>query len=144
MVQQIFTICSHYDQRCKRLYMVTETYPNKKQVANPHKDDKYFSRMRSFDLFHGHSWAKGLFESADGKDQESSSEDMHFGLSMKLWGQVSHDGAMEGRANLMMAQMRRSFNEYFYVMTGNNTHPPEFSRNKGGGIVSTPFSSSMR
>lgn len=93
--------------------------------------------MRSFDLFHGHSWAKGLFESADGKDQESSSEDMHFGLSMKLWGQVSRDQGMEGRANLMMAQMKRSFNEYFYVMTGNNTHPPEFSRNKGGGIVST-------
>lgn len=92
--------------------------------------------MRAFDVFHGHSWAKGLFESADGKDQESSSEDMNFGLSMKMWGQASRDIAMEGRATLMMAQMKRSFNEYFYVMSGNNTHPPEFSRNKGGGIVS--------
>lgn len=116
--------------------MGTGTDLDKEQVANPHTDDKYFTRMRSFDVFHGHSWAKGLFESGDGKDQESSSEDMHFSLSMKLWGQTSRDEAMEGRGALMMAQMKRSFGEYFYVMTGNTTHPPEFSRNKGGGIVS--------
>jgi endo-1,3(4)-beta-glucanase len=30
---------------------------------------------RNFDWWHGHSWAKGLFESADGKDEESTSED---------------------------------------------------------------------
>ncbi|OAL56189.1 glycoside hydrolase [Pyrenochaeta sp. DS3sAY3a] len=30
--------------------------------------DTYYSFSRSFDWFHGHSWAKGLFESGDGKD----------------------------------------------------------------------------
>jgi endo-1,3(4)-beta-glucanase len=32
--------------------------------------DAYFPFQRSFDWFHGHSWAKGLFESSDGKDQD--------------------------------------------------------------------------
>lgn len=46
-----------------------------RDYANPATDDPYFPFSRSFDWYHGHSWAKGLFESGDGKDEESSSED---------------------------------------------------------------------
>jgi endoglucanase Acf2 len=38
-----------------------------------------------FDWYHGHSFAKGLFESADGKDEESSSEDAFFAYAIKMW-----------------------------------------------------------
>lgn len=92
---------------------------------------------RAFDIFHGHSWAKGLFESADGKDQESSSEDMHFAYAMKLWGSVTGDAAMEGRGNMQLAIMSRSFNEYFLLKSGNTTHPAKFTPNKVTGIVCT-------
>jgi endo-1,3(4)-beta-glucanase len=52
---------------------------------------------RSFDWWNGHSWAKGLFESADGKDEESTSEDGFASFAVKMWGRVIGDGDMEKR-----------------------------------------------
>lgn len=52
---------------------------------------------RSFDWWHGHSWAKGLFESGDGKDQESTSEDGFASFAVKMWGKVVGDANMEKR-----------------------------------------------
>lgn len=43
-------------------------------VCNYQADDMYFPFARHKDLFDGHSWASGLFEQANGKSQESSSE----------------------------------------------------------------------
>jgi endo-1,3(4)-beta-glucanase len=54
---------------------------------------------RSFDWWHGHSWAKGLFESADGKDQESTSEDGFASYAIKMWGKVTGDANMEKRGH---------------------------------------------
>lgn len=90
-------------------------------------------------MFHGHSWAKGLFESGDGKDQESTSEDVHCSYGMMLWARVTGDKAMEARALIQLAIMRRTFNEYFLLKTGNDTHPKEFTPNKNTGIVSLPL-----
>jgi endo-1,3(4)-beta-glucanase len=56
---------------------------------------------RSFDWYHGHSWAKGLFESADGKDEESTSEDGFASLAVKMWGRVVGDANMEKRGMLV-------------------------------------------
>ncbi|KAG0136433.1 endo-1,3(4)-beta-glucanase [Tuber indicum] len=106
-----------------------------RDVANPSTLDPYFPESRSFDWFHGHSWAKGLFESADGKDQESSSEDMNYGYSQKLWGKVTGDKSMEARADLMLSVMKRSFNQYFLLKSGSRNHPPGFINNKVTGIL---------
>lgn len=38
-----------------------------RDFANPTKSDKYFPTWRSFDWYHGHSWAHGLFHAWDGK-----------------------------------------------------------------------------
>lgn len=38
-----------------------------RDVANPSASDKHFPQWRNFDWYHGHSWAHGLFASADGK-----------------------------------------------------------------------------
>ena len=59
-----------------------------RDAANPSSTDPYFPFSRSFDWYHGHSWAKGLFDSGDGKDQESTSEDALFSYAMKMWGYV--------------------------------------------------------
>ena len=59
-----------------------------RDAANPSTDDAYFPFSRCFDWYHGHSWAKGLFDSGDGKDQESTSEDALFSYAMKMWGKV--------------------------------------------------------
>lgn len=106
-----------------------------RDVANPSAEDKFFPVYRSFDWFHGHSWAKGLFESPDGKDEESSSEDYNFAYAMKLWGNVSGDKAMEARGNLMLAIMKRSMNEYMLLSQGNENHPEGFVLNRVSGVL---------
>ncbi|KAI5816307.1 endo-1,3(4)-beta-glucanase [Pyronema omphalodes] len=97
-----------------------------RDTANPSAADPYFPVSRSFDWYHGHSWAKGLFESFDGKDEESSSEDYNFAYAMKLWGNVIGDAAMEARGNLMLGIMKRSMNSYMLLSPGNRNHPEGF------------------
>lgn len=60
-----------------------------RDVANPSEKDEYFAQSRMFDWFNGHSWAAGLYENGNGKNEESSSEDYNFAYAMKLWGPLS-------------------------------------------------------
>ncbi|KAA8916748.1 hypothetical protein TRICI_001104 [Trichomonascus ciferrii] len=106
-----------------------------RDVSNPSPQDKYFPVFRSFDWFTGHSWAKGLFLSGDGKDEESSSEDYHFAYALKLWGKTIGDAAMEARGNLILAIMRRSMNLYMLYSDGNTVEPQQFVGNRVSGIM---------
>ncbi|KAI3403869.2 ACF3 [Candida oxycetoniae] len=105
-----------------------------RDVANPSSSDTFFPISRSFSWYDGHSWAAGLYASNDGKNQESSSEDIHFAYAMKLWGNVIEDYAMEARGGLMLSIMRRSFNSYFYLKSDNVVQPAAFLPNKVCGI----------
>lgn len=106
-----------------------------RDVANPSKSDSYFPVSRYFDWYSGHSWAKGLFASADGKDQESSSEDYNFAYGMKLWGRVINDQSMEARGDLMLAVMKRSMGDYYLMQNDNSVQPGTFIGNKIPGIT---------
>lgn len=106
-----------------------------RDVANPSDKDKFFPVFRSFDWFSGHSWAKGMFASADGKDEESTSEDYNFAYGMKLWGKAIGDVSMEARGDLMLAVMKRSMRNYFYMEDNNNVQPHNFIKNKVPGIT---------
>ena len=125
-----------------------------KDFANPDQSDEEYPFSRSFDWYHGHSWAKGLFESADGKDQESSSEDAFTSFALKMWGYASNDVNQEARGNLMLAIQARTLPQYYLMdnensvsqqhlrnnvlscLTANKVHPPNFIGNKVVGIVS--------
>jgi endo-1,3(4)-beta-glucanase len=121
-----------------------------KDFAESDYNGRDYPFFRSFDWFHGHSWAKGLFESPDGKDQESSSEDGLASFAIKMWGKVTGDVGMEKRGtsnesrgesvlietgNLMLAIQARSFNNYFYLQSNNKNHPARFVQNKVAGIL---------
>ncbi|TGZ80596.1 glycoside hydrolase [Ascodesmis nigricans] len=106
-----------------------------RDVCNPSSQDTYFPVWRSFDWFHGHSWAKGLTASWDGKDEESSSEDVNFYYSMKMWGSLIGDASMEARGNLLLGILKRSINSYMLLSTGNTNHPSSFIGNKVTGIM---------
>ncbi|KAK6525782.1 hypothetical protein TWF281_010826 [Arthrobotrys megalospora] len=106
-----------------------------RDVANPTAKDKYFPVSRSFDYFNGHSWATGLYARADGKDEESTSEDYNFSYAMKLWGNVVGDKNMEARANLQLAILKRSLNSYFLMSSDNRYQPANFIQNKVSGIL---------
>lgn len=113
--------------------LILPTHVDRAQAAGA--ADQHFPFSRAFDWFHGHSWAKGLFESADGKDQESTSEDAYFSYSLKLWGIVTGDLALEGRGNLMLAIQRRVFRNYFLMDRDNRNQPERFIGNRVTGIV---------
>jgi endo-1,3(4)-beta-glucanase len=68
-----------------------------KDFAESDYNGRDYPFQRSFDWWHGHSWAKGLFESQDGKDQESTSEDGFASYAVKMWGKVIGDANMEKR-----------------------------------------------
>ena len=109
-----------------------------RDVANPSAQDSYFPLFRSFDWYHGHSFAKGLFDSGDSKDEESSSEDALFAYGMKMWGQTIGDDSMEARGNLMLSVIARSLQSYFLLQSDNTVQPANFIGNKVTGIVSRP------
>ena len=106
-----------------------------RDAANPVSSDPYFPQSRAFDWYHGHSWAKGLFDSYDGKDQESSSEDALMSYAIKMWGHVTGDVAMEARGNLMLAVQKRAFQNYYLLEASNVNHPANFIGNKVAGIL---------
>lgn len=105
---------------------------------NPSEADTYFPVSRSMDWYHGHSWAKGLFESGDGKDLESTSEDAFATYAVKMWAKVIGDANMEARANLQMAVKARAIRAYFLMDASNTNQPLEFIANRVTGIVSGP------
>lgn len=107
-----------------------------RDAANPSTQDSLFPFSRAFDWYHGHSFAKGLFESADSKDEESSSEDGFFSYALKMWGHVIGDRSMEARGNLMLAIQARTLKNYFLMESDNHIHPANFIANKAVGIVS--------
>jgi endo-1,3(4)-beta-glucanase len=106
-----------------------------RDYANSITEDPYFPFSRNFDYFHGHSWAKGLFASADGKDQESSSEDTMASYAVKMWGSVIGDKAMESRGNLMLAIQTRSLDNYYLYRDSNEVQPREYIGNRAAGIL---------
>ena len=106
-----------------------------RDAANPSLQDNMFTFSRMFDWFHGHSFAKGLFESADSKDEESSSEDAFFSYAIKMWGHVIGDASMEARGNLMLSIQARTLSDYFLLQSNNVNQPANFIGNKVTGIV---------
>lgn len=105
-----------------------------RDVANPSPEDTYFPVSRMFDFFAGHSWAHGMFASADGKDEESTSEDYNFAYGMKLWGEVIGDDQMAARGSLMISIMKRAMNLYFLYKDDNTIQPSNFIGNRAAGI----------
>lgn len=106
-----------------------------RDIANPTDSDPFFPVSRNFDWYHGHSWAHGLFETLDGKDEESSSEDSMSAYAIKMWGRTIGDSNMEARGNLQLAVTARSLQNYFLYASDNTIEPANFIGNKVSGIM---------
>ncbi|OLN96480.1 putative endo-1,3(4)-beta-glucanase-like protein 1 [Colletotrichum chlorophyti] len=103
--------------------------------SNPSMEDPYFPFSRSFDWFHGHSWARGVIEAPDGKDQESTAEDSFSTYAIKMWGYASGDADTEARGNLQLAVNARSIQSYYLMTSDNDVQPPNFIGNRAAGII---------
>eukprot|EP00823_Brevimastigomonas_motovehiculus_P004727 TRINITY_DN3223_c0_g1_i2.p1 TRINITY_DN3223_c0_g1~~TRINITY_DN3223_c0_g1_i2.p1 ORF type:complete len:779 (+),score=161.74 TRINITY_DN3223_c0_g1_i2:39-2375(+) len=105
-----------------------------RDVANPSSEDPFFPRFRFFDWYSGHSWSKGLFDCHDGKDQESTSEEINFHYGLMLWGKASNRTDLETLGNLMFAMARRSVTKYFLMDDSNEAAPSFYMKNRVNGI----------
>eukprot|EP00644_Phytophthora_capsici_P006468 jgi/Phyca11/536917/estExt2_fgenesh1_pg.C_PHYCAscaffold_660046 len=105
-----------------------------RDVANPSSEDTFFPKFRHFSFYLGHSYSHGVTPMADGKDEESTSEDVNFYYGMKLWGQVSNNKAVEDLGSLMLRLNARAIRTYFLMTSDNTIHPKEFVPNHVTGI----------
>jgi len=105
-----------------------------RDVANPSSDDTHFPKFRHFSWFLGHSYSHGVTPMADGKDEESTSEDVNFFYGMMLWGKVTENSAVEDLGSLMLRLNARAVRTYFLMTSDNTIHPPQFVPNHVTGI----------
>ena len=106
-----------------------------RDIANASPLDNYFPMFRNFDWYHGHSFAHGLYETFDGRDEESSSEDAMSSYALKIWGKVIGDANLEARGNLMLSITARSLQNYFLYESTNTIQPANIVGNKVSGIL---------
>lgn len=106
-----------------------------RDYANPSTADRFFPVSRAFDWYHGHSWAHGLYESYDGKNQESSSEDSLSAYAIKMWGRTIGDANMQARGNLQLAINARAIKTYYLYEGNNAVQPSNYIGNRCAGIL---------
>ncbi|KAH7479244.1 hypothetical protein KRP22_010709 [Phytophthora ramorum] len=105
-----------------------------RDVANPSADDTYFPRFRHFSWYLGHSYSHGVTSIDNGKDEESTSEDINFFYGMTLWGRVTGNKAVEDLGSLMLRLDAHAIRTYFLMTSDNTVHPPAIVRNHVTGI----------
>jgi len=86
-----------------------------RDYANPYPEDKYFPVARHKDFFAGHSWASGLFEFGDAKNQESTSESVNGYYAVYLWGLATGNNDIKDWGRLLLATEIRSSKKYWQM-----------------------------
>ncbi|GLE08636.1 hypothetical protein PINS_up019951 [Pythium insidiosum] len=106
-----------------------------RDVANPTTQDVNFPKFRNFDWYRGHSYSHGVTPFADGKDQESTSEDINFHYALTLFGKATKNSQLETIGRLMLKLNARAIKTYFLMTNDNRAHPPTIVPNKVTGIL---------
>ncbi|KAF1317488.1 putative endo-1,3-beta-glucanase, partial [Globisporangium splendens] len=106
-----------------------------RDVANPSWTDAYFPKFRNFDWYRGHSYSHGVTPFADGKDQESTSEDINFHYGLTLFGQVTNNPDLTRIGKLMLKLDTRAIQTYFLMTDANQAQPAQIRPNKVTGIM---------
>ncbi len=106
-----------------------------RDYANPSTDDHFFPVTRNKDWFEWHSWAAGLFEFADGRNQESTSEALMAYYGLMLLGEVMTNGPMREFGRLLLAMEIRATKTYWHMPSKSEVYPGVFKQNRMVGIV---------
>lgn len=86
-----------------------------RDYGNPSYKDNYFPIARHKDFFSGHSWASGLFEFTDAKNQESTSEAVNGYYAIYLWGLVTNDENIRDWGRILLATEIRTAKKYWQI-----------------------------
>ncbi|KDO30187.1 hypothetical protein SPRG_19752 [Saprolegnia parasitica CBS 223.65] len=119
--------------KTSRLHRFVETLL--RDTLNPSADDAYFATFRNFDWFLGHSYSHGVTPMVDGKDEESTSEELNFFYGAHLWATATGNAPLGALTRLLLKLVALSHQTYFLIADDNVTHPPAFRKNKVSGIL---------
>lgn len=86
-----------------------------RDICNPSHQDELFPFARHKDMFDGHSWASGLFQQANGKNQESSSEAVNAYYAVTLYAQVTEQNDLYDFARVMLSTEIQAVQSYWHV-----------------------------
>ena len=98
-----------------------------RDIANPSDADELYPPMRHKDWFVGHSWAGGLFPSASGRNQESTSEAVNAWYAIALFGEAIGDGRLALLGRTLLATEVRAAQTYWQVKDGSEIYPQPFA-----------------
>ena len=106
-----------------------------RDIAEPSGADPHYGYMRNKDWFVGHSWAAGLFEFGDARNQESSSEAVNAWYGVYLYGLAIEDDRIRDLGRMMLATELRATWKYWQINAGEGIYPEPFASNKVVGIL---------
>jgi len=105
-----------------------------RDVCNPDMLDTDFPVARHKDFFDGHSWASGLFQQANGKGQESSSEAVNSYYACYLYALASSNKDLQYFAHFLLASEVQAAQTYWH-MQNDDVYDSVFSANKMVGNI---------
>ncbi|XP_026380030.1 probable endo-1,3(4)-beta-glucanase ARB_01444 [Papaver somniferum] len=92
------------------------------------KASSNYPRLRNFDLWKLHSWAGGLTEFADGRNQESTSEAVNAYYSAALMGLSYGDTHLVATGSTLAALEMQAAQTWWHVKEGEGIYEDEFSK----------------
>lgn len=96
----------------------------------------YYPRLRCFDLYKLHSWAGGVTEFADGRNQESSSEAVMAYYAAALMGLAYEDTNLVATGSVLAALEIEATQMWWHIREGDNMYEEDFTReNRVVGMV---------
>ncbi|KAI5315431.1 hypothetical protein L3X38_044607 [Prunus dulcis] len=87
-----------------------------------------YPRLRCFDLYKLHSWAGGLAEFGDGRDQESTSEAVNAYYSAALMGLAYGDTNLFDSGSMLTALEIQAAQMWWHVREGDTLYEEEFTK----------------
>jgi endoglucanase Acf2 len=95
-----------------------------RDIATPQRKRVDFPFVRNFDVYEGHSWARGNSEFFGlGNDQESSSEAIHAWAAVAQWGEATGQPELKALGMYLYATEVSSVLHYWFDAHGNVFHP---------------------
>ncbi|XP_045818210.1 probable endo-1,3(4)-beta-glucanase ARB_01444 [Trifolium pratense] len=104
-------------------YSLLEDFMNLNTSSNSN-----YTRLRCFDLYKLHSWAGGLTEFADGRNQESTSEAVNAYYSAALIGMAYDDAELAANASTLTSLEILAAKMWWHVKEGQNLYEEDFTK----------------
>lgn len=92
-----------------------------RDIVNPSTSDPYFPVTRHRDWFAGHSWASGISDGAEFRDEESTGEAVNAYYGAMLWADVIGDTDMYNYARLLLASEQAAAQVYWHLYPAYST-----------------------